>query len=246
VYKWTEFLAAEPDISYRITELSGRGNEMAGSRSATPLSPLQFLISVPESGDMTHAEYGQFLDVDRFDPLLDKSERLHLWYLIDSNNLLRSVLLSGVKYWGQLDNFLLHNGRLQGVDQEMISSWRVKMKLFDRFLELYRKGRPKPIGRSELERSGSITQRFMDEVSDKLKGLGGDPASLLEALRNKEIPGFRTTVIPDLEQFLLTGGYLSEEQILERDEILVELRALLTQVGLDSQEVEIFINRVLR
>jgi len=120
-----------------------------------------------------------------------------------------------------------------------------KAELLDRYLKLYRQGRPRPIDRGILEDSGAVSDSFIDAVSEKLEVLNRDPAKLLEALRNGEVSGFRSNKMDELENYLLEQGYLDTREQLQREMIENALNALISNLSISRKEADIFLRRFI-
>ena len=75
--------------------------------------------------------------------------------------------------------------------------------------------------------------------------LNGDPIKLIEALKNGEVNKFRTNKSEELEQFILNEGYIDNYEALEKDEILIQLNALLSNMSLENTEAQNIINNIL-
>ena len=119
------------------------------------------------------------------------------------------------------------------------------MKFLNRFQELYRNGRSRHITRQILEESCAISTIFIGEVSTKLNELGGDPEKLIESLKKGGVSGFRSNKIEELEQYFISEGHIDIQDILEKETILVQLNAFLSNLELNISETESCINRVL-
>ena len=161
-------------------------------------------------------------------------------------NLLYICLKRGIRTWGQLESFTGHNGKLEYLDESVMSHLNKKIKLLERFQELYRRGRPQPIDREVLEQSGAISGNFIDRISDKLVELNGNPKELILALRNGEISRFGQNKIEELEQYLSNEEYIDHLEPLNKEEILVQLNAIISNMDMDILEAEGFINRILK
>ena len=246
VAKWKKYLDAIQNISYEIIELTGRQNEtIKYNTNDVDFSSLGLLQNNPAPGDKSHEEYGKSLQVPSFNLLTDEAEQLHLWYLVEDNDLLCKCFLKGIKFWGQLESFIKYNGKIEELDEETMISIEAKLKFLRRFQELYRRGRSRPIDREILEQAGAVSHNFIEEVAAKLKELDGNPQELIESLKNGDVSGFRSNKTEELEQYLISEGYIDNKEALGKDAILVQLNAFLSNLALDTSETESFINGVL-
>ena len=123
--------------------------------------------------------------------------------------------------------------------------FREKILFIQRFIELYRKGRPRSIDREVLEKSATISTTFIDEVNSKLTELNGDPAKLIAALKNGEVNKFRTNKSEELEQYLRDEGYIDDYEALDKTDILIQLNAFLSGLELEDSEAQEFVDLLL-
>ena len=166
-----------------------------------------------------------------------------IFWLIE---LLYNCLNRGIRYWGQLESFLKNNGKINKLDEGTKKGINNKIRLLERFQELYQKGRSKPIDREVLEYSSAISGNYIDAVSNKLIEVNGNPKRLIEELRNGEISGFRHNKIDEFEQYLLNEEYLNYQEPVEKEDILVQLNAMISYMDMDIFDAEGFINRILQ
>ncbi|MFO8001923.1 MAG: hypothetical protein R6U46_11815 [Marinilabilia sp.] len=245
VRKWHAFLANQEDINFRIIPLHGQGDNQTINQPAIPhAEELDLLPKVPYPSGKTHKEYGQELQVEPFNILTAEVSQLPLWYLIEDVEMLYSCRKAGLRYWGQMQSFRNNHGVIAGIDEEQWKKIENKARLLEHFQELYKQGRPSPISREELERSGSVTPAFMDEVADKLKELHGDPGKLISALKNGEIPKFRKNKAYELEQYLYDQNILDSREPLSSEEINIRLQAFISNTPLDAAEADRFLKRI--
>ncbi len=248
VAKWKHHLGSVNDISYKVFEITGEGDErLAYDDYEPPFETFKLKeTNIPEPSGKTHEAYGKELQVPHFDLLTQSIEKLHLWYLMEEPALLYNCLSLGIMYWGQLQSFIENNGTIQGLESDYIKKLKDKVALLERFQELYRQGRPVPIDRSLLENSGAVSDNFIDAVSQKLEEVNQNPEQLIQALRKGEVPRFIKSKINELEEFLINKGYIREEEVLDKDEILVNLQAMISTMEIEREEVERMIERIIQ
>ncbi|MEF8844671.1 MAG: hypothetical protein V5A59_04290 [Bacteroidales bacterium] len=247
VAKWKSYLASVNDIDYKTIPLTGKQNESVNLQAQPDFASFkleQFHVPSPEGKD--HDEYGKALEVPAFNLLTDETAQIHLWYLLEDKQLLYNCLKNGLEYWGQLDSYLRNGGKLEGIEDRWIKTLREKVNLLSRFQELYRQGRPRPIDRSILEQSGAVSEKFIDAVSDQLKRVKGDPEKLIQALRNRNVQGFRENKMEELEQYLLEQGYMDDQTPMKEEDIWINLKALISNLSIENGEAEKLIERVLK
>ena len=247
VAKWKSFLETSQDIFYKIIELTGGQNETIVYETNEPaFYSFDFIQNIPVPANKSHRKYGKLLQVMPFNILTEESEQIHLWYLMEDNKLIFNCLNKGIRQWGQLESFVRNNGKIEGLDEDTMLRFQNKVKLLERFIELYRRGRSRPIDREILEQADAVSGNFIEEVSTKLMELEGNPVKLIQALKNREVAGFRDNKTDELEQYLTNEGYIDNQEALGKDEILVQLNALLSNLDVDTSEAESLINRILQ
>ena len=143
-----------------------------------------------------------------------------------------------------MESFLKYSGKIEEVNEATVNSILTKLKFLRRFQELYRRGRSRPIDKKILEQSGAVSYSFIEEVAAKMKNLNGNPQKLIESLRNGEVSGFRSNKIEELEQYLTGEGFIDNQEVLEKDAIIVQLNAFLSNLELETSSAESFINRL--
>lgn len=246
VAKWESYLSKNGMVDHKVFHLSGDKMETGSKRNSEAWSGLDLLRDVPQPDSLSYEDYGEKLNIPGFNSLTDEPQELHLWYLLDDSEILRNCLLQGIDRWGKLESYLRHDGILDGLDDKQIKTLNEKAELLERFLNLYRIGRPKPIDRAVLEQSGAVTDSFIDDVSALLNELNGDPQKLLEALKNGDVSGFRRNKMDELEDYLLNEGYLDTQEPLSREEIQTRMQAYISNLEISREEANQFLKRVLQ
>ena len=244
VGKWISFLKEQSDISYKVLQLSGSNKSTVNYLA--DLGSFKFIQQVPSSDGKSYEEYGKEIQIDPYNILTQDCSHLHLWYLMKNIDLLHVCLTKGIRSWGQLESFVRHDGKLEYLSESIMLHLNKKIKLLERFQELYRRGRPLPIDREVLEQSGAISGSFIDRVSDKLVELEGNPKELIQTLRDGGISRFGQNKTEELEQYLFNEEYLDDQDPLGNDEILVQLNAIISNMDLDLTDAEDFINSILQ
>ena len=241
VAKWENYLNRKGMTDHKVFYLTGGRSEAADIPMETEQEPIRLTREITEPGLLNHSQYGEVLNFPVFDPLMDEPEQLHLWYLLDDPNILYKALSSGIDYWGALKSYMNEGGIIEGLEEHRVRKMKEKADLLERYLQLYRQGRPRPIGRRVLEESGAVSDSFIEAVSKKLQELNGNPASLLQSLKNSEVSGFRTNKIEELEAYLLEYGYLDDRDPLDKDTMTVALQAFISNLDLSREEAERFL-----
>jgi len=247
VGKWNSFLKDKSNLDYKVIQLKSNKNQHINYMDyKADFESFNFIQQVPFPDGKSYEEYGKEIQIEPYNILIQACSQLPLWYLLNDVDLLYCCLTRGIRYWGQLDSFFRNNGKIKKLDESIMFHINKKIKLLERFQELYRRGRPRPIDRDVLEHSGAVSGNFIDEVSDKLVELGGNSKKLILTFRNGEISGFRQSKIDELEQYLSNEEYLDYQEPLGKEEILVQLNAIISNMEMDISDAEGFINNILK
>jgi hypothetical protein len=131
--------------------------------------------------------------------------------------LLYRLLKQDINLWGQLRELVSLNALpADCVDFKPGSAALLRAEaradLLATAFRYWRIGRGKPVDRSVLESSGAIGERFLPEVSQLAKDLGGDARRLLEALSEGRVPRFLQRNREKLQQYLAENDYLDENE----------------------------------
>lgn len=245
VGKWLTHLE-QTDLNYKVIQLDTDSDQLYDYRDfKLELNSLKFTQNIPKPNGENHSEYGNSLSIPTFNLLLQNETELPLWYLIEEVELLYKCLHRGIKTWGQLESFYNYGGKIQELDKEEFQELAKQIGLLLRFQELYRKGRTRPIDRDVLADSGIISDAFMKRVVKKLEGLNRNPKRLIQALKEGEVARFRTGNAEELEEYLISTGYIDVEEQHEPTEILIKLQAFISNADMRVEKAGRFIERVL-
>jgi len=246
VSKWQNYLSKNGELDHKVFHLSGDKLESHDQKIPDEWDGLHLIQVVPKPGSKTYEKYGEALEVPGFNSLTDEPQELHLWYLLDDSAVLRSCLLQGIDRWGKLESYLRHGGSLDGLGNEQISALNEKAELLERFLMLYRQGRPKPIDRNVLEESGAVTDTKIDEVSDLLREVNCNPKILIKRLRDKAVKRVYDRHKDELEVYLINEGYIDTQEPFSREEIQIRIQAYISNLEISREEAEIFLGRLFK
>lgn len=210
-------------------------------KAAKNYSDLVLYKQVEKPGNRTHLEYGQLINVPEFDLLNDKINKLHLWYLIEDNEVLYNCLVSNINVWGQLESFINHNGKIKNLDEDTIKVINEKVRLLTKLKDLYQKGRHKNIDAEIIEKADAVSDTHNENVINLAAKYNYNPVDLIQALRNKEVANFRTAKIDELEDLFTEKGYIDNQKQLTKEEIAVQISAILSQLELDEKTAANFL-----
>jgi hypothetical protein len=85
------------------------------------------------------------------------------------------------------------------------------------------------VERDAVERSGAITDRYLDHVVEITRELQGCGERLIQALRARDddrLQGFRSKAADGLEAFLSEEGFIDPRPILEESELVARVLAV--------------------
>jgi len=183
----------------------------------------------PEGHDA--ASYGAALGVPGLRPARGPGAQHLLHLLWDDLPLLHRLLAHRIERVGAWTHLSREDAPLA---RELRKAGRAGSELDDRaellaaFCEAWQVGRGRPVDREVLERSGAVSDRFMEDVVAVARDLGGDPRRLIEALRERSderLKGFQSQKTEQLQEFLVAGGYLDLRDPSPPEEILQHVLA---------------------
>lgn len=187
-------------------------------------------LGVPDPGEMSHEEYGRVLGVDNGVSPRTPVGDLHLWFLVEEVNSLHKLLSEGLSSWGQLQNLARYGGLAAvGMSRGEYTKVATRVRALEALMEAWKVGRGRPVDRRTLERSGAVSETFIDEVDELCLEVDGDAQKLLEALERGEVRRFRSAKIDELREFLEERGYLDEEEPLSSDEVWIRVKAAVSE-----------------
>jgi hypothetical protein len=219
----------------------------AGAETPAIEWPAAVRPEIPGPDGRSHTAYGRALQVPPFDPWADGVGGLHLWYLVEDVDALHQLLVMGVSRWGQLDYLAATatDAALPGgMREDVVTQARHAAALCDRFRQLWRQGRGRPVGRAALADSGAISETFIEPVASLCEELDGHGQALIDALGDRRVPRFQAAKTEELREYLQAGGFLSDEEMLAPEEIRVRLIA--DAGDMPADHVDALIERLVR
>lgn len=225
------------DEGRQVFYLSARPEEIAWWERATGEHPHHVDLTAVRSGEAASAEalrlperetlpkpdgrdaeaYAAMLGVPPLDPRGPEGD-LHVFHLLrDDLDRLHGLM----EHWriptlGQLEGLLGDPAAHVAIGDDGL-----RMRLAERcaaarcWLEVWHRGRGRPVDRIALEASGAVTETFLDRVARVAEALRGDGARLIEALRDGEVAQFRSRNIDELERWLHDEGYVDPAEPLD-------------------------------
>ncbi|TVP53140.1 MAG: hypothetical protein EA349_14540 [Halomonadaceae bacterium] len=194
--------------------------------------------TLPAPASLSAEEYALRLGVPPLDPFQGAGD-VALFYLLrdDLATLYRLLGQWHTRQLGQLEALLDSPSGQQALGEPgQQSLLRGRCRATRVWVELWCQGRGRPVDRNALEQSGAVSDTFINEVADRVKELNGDGAALIKALKEGGVPRFKRAKADELEEWLLTEGYLSQTAPLRESE---RARQTLLQLGTSARAEDI-------
>lgn len=251
VAQWKRVVDTMDDVEFRLVMLDEtRLPALFPADGVGGVNGLPPAISrdVPSPAGVSHAEYGRILDVEPWNPYAPTGAT-HLWYLIEDTGLLHRLLAAGYERWGPL-SALIRDGdpSVTGLSPDRINDITLRAAAVDAWKRAWSIGRGKPVDAYVLERSGAVSDKFLDEVSALAKEVSFDGASIVNRLRQGAVSGFYSSKMDELERWLIENGYIDESGALDPNEIWTHtVRSVserMAKSGMSIDELKGLIGRV--
>ena len=198
-----------------------RGRAASVTEPTTFQVPPRSIVPAPDGASLE--DYGVRLGVPAFAPALGYARQHFFYVLPDDLNLLRDFLVNGIEHAGQWRTvsgtpLAERLGSHSIASQEMES----RVKLLEVFCGAWNQGRGRCVDRDVLVQSGAVSGKYLDDVVAIAGDIGGDPETLLAALRERRdtrLKGFRQSSTASLEGYLRDKGYLDDRPVLGESEL---------------------------
>ena len=167
-------------------------------------------------------EYARVLGVPGIDPYREASE-IHLFHLLrDDLTLLHSFMkVRRIDAVGPLATLLDQNtASLLVEDPGKKAILQLRCHATEAWVQAWRQGRARQVGRIELEQSGAFSNTFIDKGTELAESpsVAGNAQSFLESLQNRGIWGFHKSRVAKLESWFEENGYTDKRPKLTADE----------------------------
>lgn len=222
------YLSAQPADVMRWERVLGEPPHHVDLQSlryhAQGLEPSQYVIeeprSIPAPGDMSPEEYAALLGVPPVDPYAGAGA-IHVFHILRDDLPFMYHLMDkwGITRIGQLQSLLESDAAIHAAgDKNLQQRLTGRCKTAYVWVDLWRQGRGLPVDRAILEQSGAVSGKFIEVVAELAQNLEGNARDLLEALSTGAVPNFRRNKVQELTEWLESQGYLSQEEMLSREE----------------------------
>lgn len=245
VAKWKNLLADHKDVPHAVIDLAELRQFSETERVPSLIREPYERPPVPEPEGDDWMAYGERLNRPRFDPAASIAG-IHLWYLIHDPSQLHRLLRGGINNWGQLQA-LAAAGHAEGIgpDCSVYRQAEAAAAIIDAAAKAWRVGRGKPVDRAVLVDSGAVSSAFIDRVAELAVEKSRDAKTILAALEQGAVKGFRADKRNTLGEHLHSTGHLTEQQVLSPGEIRERVRPLaftaIDQRLLDRERVELLV-----
>lgn len=175
------------------------------------------VCEVPDPDGMTHQDYGQLLEVPRYDVGSEYVGAAHIWYVIEDTRLIHALLKNErIITWGQLQS-ACETRRHKPLDNAQFALARSSARVLEEVGRCWKIGRGRTLNSQAIDDSGAVSDRYRASVLQKLQECDNDATRLLELV--KDLRGFRNDKLALLTDYLREEGYLDERDELTEDEI---------------------------
>ena len=240
----------EPALWRQATGTSPAVIDLAAVRfPAGVVAPEKYQVEAPPSlpapNGRSAEAYASLLGVPpRLDPHRPEGG-IHLFHLLrDDLALLHSLMETWrIGSLGQLEVLLASDAvRTALPGEDLQRRLRQRCRVVRTWVELWRQGRGRPVGRGVLEQCSAISVTFIDRVAELAAQVRGDAEALVRALQAGEVDRFRARKLHELEQWLAEEGYVDDQDRLTGD----DRRRLTLQRAVPATEVDAGdVNRVV-
>ena len=201
--------------------------------------------ALPAPDGLSAEEYGSLVGVPPRLDLHRPEGGMHPFHLLRDDLTLLHTLMDTwrVASLGQLEGLLASDAARAALPAEdMRRRLQQRCRVVRTWFELARRGRGRRVDRGVLELSGAVSAIFIDQTADLAERAGGDGEALVNALHARELSGFRTRKIDELERWLADEGYIDDQERLTAED---RRRLALQTVALESTADAADANRVL-
>jgi hypothetical protein len=210
-----------------LAEVRNRGAAV-GAPEDLRVEPLP-AVSRPDGH--TPESYGALLGVPPLRPARGHAAQ-HLFHLLwDDLPLLYQLLerrIERVGQWRMVSRSGSDFSRHIAAQGDAGAQLGARADLLDMFCRSWCEGRGRLLDREALERSGALSENYLDSVSEIALEVGGDGKALIDALQSRadgRLRGFRRRAADALEGFLLEESFLDRRPVLDEEEIVARLMA---------------------
>jgi energy-coupling factor transporter ATP-binding protein EcfA2 len=214
--KWRNRLK-ESDVASKMINLATVRHGAVAESTPLAIEPVD-PPSPPEPGGRSYLEYGRHLGVAGINPVAGSMANLHVWHLLDDGDQLYELLCRGISTCGQL-RLLQEHGGAGLVDPGVLRRAGSAARAIEAACEAWRIGRGRAVDREVILASGSVSDKFIDELTALAEQCDGDAVRLIDALEAKKVSHWRQDNTESLREYCTVHGYLALEEPLDHQGI---------------------------
>jgi len=189
---------------------------------------------IPDPNTNEPLEWAEQVGVDPINPWAPTG-RVHVFHLLQDRLPLAAELIRiDLDRVGELRTFLRSKRAGSLISDAHIELLEHRLAVLEPIVQDWCRRHDRPVDDQALHASGAITATFMPKIRALKEQLGGNPRTLIEALRNAAVARFRSDNIDQLEQWLLEHGYLNADP--DRQRLSAAMISINTQ--LTPEQVE--------
>jgi energy-coupling factor transporter ATP-binding protein EcfA2 len=170
------------------------------------------LESVPQPGGLGYDQYVRLLGPPGVVRGMSPGS-IHPAWVLDRTDILYRLLRAGLDSLGKA---VVSGTSVLGEEEAM--EMELAGAAAEKILHLFSRGRSESLTRKILEESPVGRSRLLEDVWSLSARVGHNPARLLDELRRRAVPGFRSSLTDEFEAYLLKQGLLCRERPLSREE----------------------------
>ncbi|MEQ9104108.1 MAG: AAA family ATPase [Rhodothermales bacterium] len=233
--KWTERISQHGGFSdgdWTRIDLADVRNLEAARRSPLPAPREPVERDLPAPGHHSHADYLRVLGVPGLEPLTRAPGQEHIGHVVEDTQQLYALLrarVDTVHAWETLDGTHSPMASLDADNAAEAHAFRAgvraRIAVLKDAVDLWRRGRGRPVDRSVLEASGAVSATHMESATDLARRVGGEASRVLAGLEAGEVSRFHKAKITELRDWLLDHDYLDPAAPLGADAARIQLLA---------------------
>ena len=167
---------------------------------------------VPDPTGMKPEEWAASASIGPINPW-SGSGMVSVFHLLHDNLDLAARLIGAeLERLGELSSYLDAGLDDTLLDEPTRARLKRRVRAAALILDDWRRRHHRPVNAAALEASGLVSDTFMPKVIDAANRADHEPASLIKALRDGQVPRFRSDTIEQLGQWLTDNGYMAPEQ----------------------------------
>ena len=202
-------------------------------------------LPIPAPNGASAESYASLLGVLPRPDFHQPAGGIHLFHLLRDDLALLHTLMDTwrIRSLGQLEILLASDAAQPALAaDDLRRRLRQRCRVVRTWVELWRRGRGRPVDRGVLEQSTAVSATYIDRAADLAARVGGDGEALVRALRAGELGRFRTRKIDELERWLADEGYTDDqERLTGEDRRRLTLQRIAPATDADATDV----NRVV-